>query len=184
MCIRDSLTGVYNRRYFDEQITQEILIARRHNRPLALAMIDVDHFKSVNDTHGHAEGDKLLVTLAARLRRKARESDLVARLGGDEFVIVMEGGFTDQKLATIAADLVAVVSEPCPLTVGDVQVSCSMGVACAPRDGGTPEVLLKSADAAMYLAKAAGRGRYVFFNRDSDKTNMAVPPWGGPAEER
>ena len=184
LAYHDPLTGLSNRLALNVHLEHQLAVARRNGTRVALLFIDLDGFKPVNDTHGHAEGDKLLVTLAARLRRKARESDLVARLGGDEFVIVMEGGFTDQKLATIAADLVAVVSEPCPLTVGDVQVSCSMGVACAPRDGGTPEVLLKSADAAMYLAKAAGRGRYVFFNRDSDKTNMAVPPWGGPAEER
>lgn len=184
LAYHDALTGLSNRLALNVHLEHQLAVARRNGTRVALLFIDLDGFKPVNDRHGHAEGDKLLVALAARLREKARESDLVARLGGDEFVMVLEGGFTDQNLATIAADLVAVVSEPCPLTVGAVQVSCSIGIACAPRDGETPEALLKSADAAMYLAKAAGRGRWVFFDADSGKTKSAVPPWRGPAEER
>ena len=184
LAYHDPLTGLSNRLALNVHLEHQLAVARRNRTRVALLFIDLDGFKPVNDTHGHAEGDRLLVTLAARLRRKARESDLVARLGGDEFVIVMEGSFADHHLATIAADLVAVVAEPCPLTVGDGQVSCSIGIACAPRDGETPEVLLTSADAALYRAKAAGRGRYVFFDPDTGKTDLAVPPGGGPAEER
>ena len=183
LAYHDPLTGLSNRLALNVHLEHQLAVARRNGTRVALLFIDLDGFKPVNDRHGHAEGDKLLVTLAARLRETARKSDLVARLGGDEFVVVLQGGFTDQNLATIAADLVAVVSEPCPLWVGDVQVSCSMGIACAPRDGETPEALLKSADTAMYLAKAAGRGRYVFFDPDSGKTSLAVSTSAGPAEE-
>ena len=183
LAYHDPLTGLSNRLALNVHLEHQLAVARRNGTRVALLFIDLDGFKPVNDTHGHAEGDKLLVTLAGRLRRKARKSDLVARLGGDEFVIVMEGGFADQNLATIAADLVAVVAEPCPLTLSAVQVSCSIGIACAPRDGETPEALLTSADAAMYRAKAAGRGRYAFFDPETRKTNLAAPPRGGPAEE-
>ena len=185
LAYHDPLTGLSNRLALSVQLEHQLAVARRNGTRVALLFIDLDGFKPVNDTHGHAEGDKLLVALAGRLRRKARESDLVARLGGDEFVMVMEGGFADQNLAAIAADLVAVVAEPCPLTLGAVQVSCSIGIACAPRDGESPDALLQSADAAMYRAKAAGRGRYAFyFEPDTDKTNLPVPPGNGSAEER
>ena len=183
LAYHDPLTGLSNRLALNVHLEHQLAVARRNGTRVALLFIDLDGFKPVNDSRGHAEGDKLLVKLAARLREKARESDLVARLGGDEFVIVLEGSFTDQNLATIAADLVAVVAEPCPLSVGEVQVSCSMGIACAPRDGETPDALLKSADAAMYLGKAAGRGRDVFFDPDSGKAESTAAPWGGPAEE-
>lgn len=183
LAYHDPLTGLSNRLALNVHLEHQLAVARRNGTRVALLFIDLDGFKPVNDRHGHAEGDKLLVTLAGRLRQKARKSDLVARLGGDEFVIVLQGGFTNENLATFAADLVAVVSEPCPLWVGDVQVSCSMGIACAPRDGETPEALLKSADAAMYQAKSAGRGRYVFFDPDSDKTSLAVSLSAEPAEE-
>ncbi len=158
----DPLTGLANRLALGMHLGHELAIARRNRTRVAVLFIDLDGFKPVNDRYGHAHGDSLLVTLAERLREHARESDLVARLGGDEFVIVLEGGFTDQNLATIAAGVVAAVSSPCALPAGEVQVSCSIGIACAPQDGETPEALLASADAAMYRAKLAGRGRYVF----------------------
>ncbi|MDP2809220.1 MAG: diguanylate cyclase [Rhodocyclaceae bacterium] len=159
----DPLTGLSNRLALNLHLGHQLAVARRNGTRVALLFIDLDGFKPVNDRHGHAEGDSLLVSLAARLRQQARESDLVVRLGGDEFVIVMEGGFTDHDLAAIAADLVAAVAEPCPLAAGMVRVSCSIGIACAPPDGDTAELLLSCADAAMYRAKAAGSGRYMFF---------------------
>ena len=184
LAYHDPLTGLSNRLALNVHLEHQLAVARRNGTRVALLFIDLDGFKPVNDRHGHAEGDKLLVTLAGRLRRKARESDLVARLGGDEFVIVMEGAFTDQNLATIALGQVEAVSKPCTLAAGDVQVSCSIGIACTSPDADTSEALLVNADAAMYRAKAAGRGRYVLFDRDSGKTNLAVPPRDGPAEER
>jgi len=99
----------------------------------------------------------------------------VARLGGDEFVIVMEGGFSDANLEVIARDLVAAVSSPCSLEVGEVQVSCSIGIARTPQEGETPEALLRAADAAMYRAKAAGRGRFVFFDSEAAVARRGEP---------
>lgn len=171
----DPLTGLSNRLALGLHLGHQLAVARRNGTRVALLFIDLDGFKPVNDRYGHAEGDRLLVTLATRLRQQARESDLVARLGGDEFVIVMEGGFTDQNLATIAAGLVATVAEPCPLAAGKVHVSCSIGIACAPRDGDTPDALLSCADAAMYRAKASGRGCHVFFGGGTGDMQQGVP---------
>jgi diguanylate cyclase (GGDEF)-like protein/PAS domain S-box-containing protein len=159
----DPLTGLSNRLALGLHLGHALAVARRNRTRVAVLFIDLDGFKPVNDRYGHAAGDTLLVTLAGRFRQMARETDLVARLGGDEFVIVMEGSFIDDNLAEIGADLVALVAEPCPLATGDVTVSCSIGIACSPRDGETAEVLLAAADVAMYRAKAAGRGNCKFF---------------------
>lgn len=162
----DALTGLANRLALGLHLGHALAVARRNRTRVAVLFIDLDGFKPINDRYGHAAGDKLLVTLAGRLRQMARETDLVARMGGDEFVIVMEGSFTDEHLAEIGADLVAAVGEPCPMAVGEVVVSCSIGIACSPRDGDTAELLLAGADVAMYRAKAAGCGRHAFFVGD------------------
>ena len=156
---RDALTGVYNRRYFDEQITQEILIARRHNRPLALAMIDVDHFKSVNDTHGHAVGDQVLKALSAKLSSMLRGYDSLCRYGGEEFGLILPqislehaGGLLERLRKAVAGMVVE--------TPDGAQVSITISVGVGPlRDGMTPGSMVKIADDLLFQSKREGRDR-------------------------
>jgi diguanylate cyclase (GGDEF)-like protein len=158
----DGLTGIANRRHFDQVLSDEHKRATRYKRPLSLAMVDIDHFKKINDTHGHAIGDVALKAVSAALAETIRQSDRVARLGGEEFGIVAPevgpaGGFTlGERLRKRVEELtVAGEAGPFPVTI-------SIGVVSW--DGACPttiESLLKSADDALYQAKASGRNRVV-----------------------
>ncbi|MCB0882495.1 MAG: GGDEF domain-containing protein [Thermoleophilia bacterium] len=151
----DGLTGLPNRRAFEERLDEEVTRAHRHGRRLALAIFDVDRFKAVNDTHGHTAGDDVLREVAVRLARMARVGDLVARLGGEEFAWLMTDTDARGAYAAIERARLAVADAPFP-TVGDVTVS--VGVADL---GGGPsrDALYRNADAALYRAKHAGRNR-------------------------
>jgi two-component system cell cycle response regulator len=151
MAVTDSLTGLRNRRFALRQL--EVLL---RNAPTAVLMLDVDHFKRVNDTRGHASGDAVLIEVAARLRAHLRAADVIARVGGEEFLIALSGAagedaaaVADRLRMTIAATPVAVGEQPVPVTV-------SIGVARMPV-GGSVDAALAAADAALYAAKAAGR---------------------------
>ncbi len=152
----DELTGLANRRMFDLRMGQEVSRARRHAEPLALVMLDIDHFKVVNDTHGHAVGDRVLRRVAAHLRDAARAHDTVARIGGEELAWILPGAGIDR--ATDAAERLraAIGADP-----GDgVPVTASFGVADL-ASGDDPEALVRRADVALYRAKRAGRDRVV-----------------------
>jgi two-component system, cell cycle response regulator len=159
---RDALTGLYNRGYFHERVAIEVSRATRVGAPLAIAMIDVDHFKSFNDTHGHAAGDRVLQTIAAVLRRSFRVTDVVSRYGGEEFVIAMPG--TDTAAASRKLEIVrqGIESSPMPMAGGKtVRLTISAGVAGLPTDGTKEEELLAVADARLFQAKNAGRNMIV-----------------------
>lgn len=156
--ITDPLTKVPNRRFFEERAAIEMARAQRHALPLALAFLDADHFKAINDTHGHAAGDAVLRELAGRLQGACRAEDLVCRYGGEEFVCLLchagledALGFAERLRARVAAS---------PVESGDVRipVTVSIGVS-ARREGDTLEGLLRRADAALYQAKQNGRNR-------------------------
>lgn len=155
----DSLTGVANRRHFDAQLSAAVARTRRHATGISLLYLDIDHFKSVNDTHGHSVGDAVVKTFAERLQSCIREGDLIARLGGDEFVVLIESPARDSG-EIVAKKLLTIMSEPMHIDNLTLQVSTSIGVAnCS----GTPTSteLLQIADQALYAAKAAGRNTYV-----------------------
>ncbi len=155
----DPLTGLRNRRFFDEQLAQLRSIAERGQRPLAVALLDVDHFKSVNDTFGHAVGDVVLVDVAATLQRHARASDVVARVGGEEFALLLPD--TDREVARVALERMraALASAPHPDApeLGERRITASAGIAVYPDDD--PEGLMVAADRALYAAKHAGRNQ-------------------------
>ncbi|MEZ0166659.1 diguanylate cyclase [Kineococcus sp. LSe6-4] len=161
--VRDPLTGLHNRRHFDPAAAA--LVAGAHRAPVGLLVLDVDHFKAVNDTHGHATGDRVLVEVAALLAGSARPGDLVARTGGEEFVLVLAG--TDEEALAQRAEQVragcARLRVPVQGRAGDppVRLTVSLGTAVAPRDGTDAAGLLAAADRALYAAKAAGRDRVV-----------------------
>ena len=154
LATHDALTGLANRRLFDETLLREVARARRTGAPLALAVVDVDHFKAVNDEHGHQVGDEVLRELAAALRQVVRTDDLVARYGGEEFVVLATNATVDD--AVVLAERLRAAAR----TVSVVPVTISVGVAGLPAEG-DGEVMVAAADAALYRAKAAGRDRVV-----------------------
>ena len=163
LAVTDELTGLYNRRYFDRHLSLMIEKAREQDRDMAVMLIDMDFFKSVNDNHGHDVGDAVLREFAERLKRNIRGVDLACRFGGEEFVVLMPD--TDYRQAQGVAERVRLAvaergfdtSEPRALTV-----TCSVGVALNEHATDTPELILKRADVALYRAKREGRNRVVF----------------------
>ncbi|MEQ1517668.1 MAG: EAL domain-containing protein, partial [Usitatibacteraceae bacterium] len=159
----DSLTGLPNRSLFSDRLQLEIARCRREGRSLAVMFVDLDHFKSVNDSHGHGAGDGLLCESARRIREAIRESDTVSRHGGDEFTVLLTD-FREQRDALYIADnVIRALSLPFTIAGQDCYLSATIGIAIFPETGETVEELLKHADTAMYRAKAAGRGQALFF---------------------
>ena len=153
----DILTGIANRRRFDEQLAQSMQRTRATRAPMALAYLDIDRFKAINDSLGHQAGDAVLQEFAARLVRSVRASDLVARLAGDEFVIVFEGVKSAAEVRHIGAKIIGAIRQPFELAGGPLPVTTSVGIAIF-RDGAlTPAQLLDLADQALYDAKGQGR---------------------------
>lgn len=158
MAHHDPLTGLPNRALFWPQFSRALTEARRENRSVTVAYLDLDNFKQVNDVLGHAAGDEVLKTLSARLARSIRTTDLVVRLGGDEFAVVFSNATHDEAgILRRLGDLRSRLCHPIEVEGTEVRATCSMGVAFFPRDGATPEDLLACADRAMYEAKAHGR---------------------------
>ncbi|MEO6154321.1 MAG: sensor domain-containing diguanylate cyclase, partial [Thermomonas sp.] len=155
----DSLTGLANRRQLDERLAIAITRARRHRQPLALMYLDIDHFKQVNDTLGHAAGDAVLRGFAQRLISNVRASDLVARLGGDEFVILVEDAGLPGSAEVIARKLIAAMAIPIDADGTPVASTTSIGIAFS-SNAPDSEALMAGADAALYSAKDAGRNTY------------------------
>jgi diguanylate cyclase (GGDEF)-like protein len=155
----DGLTGLANRVLFDEIVEHDLAICGRTEAPLAVLYVDLDGFKAVNDTHGHATGDELLCAVAARLKNGIRSSDLAARLGGDEFAIVLVNT-NMEAAATVAGKLADSVSMPYSIGQLRIEISASIGVAGYPDSGTSSEALLRSADETMYKAKS-GRKRQI-----------------------
>lgn len=160
----DTLTQLPNRRLFYDRLEQDIRSARRHQTILAVLFIDLDFFKEVNDTLGHAMGDALLIEAAQRLRASVRLSDTVARLGGDEFTVSMPDQTDTAAIEKIAAKIIQSLSEPFSLANQEVFLSASVGITLFPRDADNLEDLIKHADQAMYAAKNSGRNRFSHFN--------------------
>ena len=164
MAHHDSLTGLPNRLSLAGRVDQALAQARRDGGRVALLFIDLDRFKSVNDTLGHHIGDLLLIEVAHRLQNSVRDSDVVARIGGDEFVIMLTGIEHTTAVATVAEKIVYAVGDPYVIDGHDLYTSPSIGIAIFPTDGDNSVALLKNADAAMYHAKSAGRNNFQFFD--------------------
>ncbi|MDP9398659.1 MAG: diguanylate cyclase, partial [Actinomycetota bacterium] len=161
LSITDPLTGIGNFRYLSMSLGRELERAARYGREVAVLMLDLDHFKQVNDTHGHARGDQVLRELAARVSEQIRDIDILARYGGEEFVLVLPET-SAQGAATLAERVCAAVRrEPFRGEPGApaLRVTASVGVATFPQHGESPATLLRAADAALYEAKAEGRDR-------------------------
>lgn len=164
LAYHDSLTGLPNRRLFGDRLAVAMAASRRSGRMLALAVLDLDDFKTVNDRYGHAQGDAVLQEVSTRLSRALRGQDTVARLGGDEFVVLVSDVPSLQDVVVVAAKLVTVVREPLRIDGCDLRTTVSMGVALYPAHGTDEEDLLRRADAAMYRVKEEGRDGFVVWD--------------------
>ena len=162
----DTLTGLPNRILAFDRINQEISRARRSSQRFAVMFIDLDNFKDVNDSMGHAVGDELLVSTGARVQASLRDSDTVARLGGDEFLVLAPDVADEVQVEKIVERLIRSVSEPQELKGRKVVARCSIGIALYPDNGESVETLMANADNAMYQAKATGQGSAVFFTQE------------------
>ena len=164
----DGMTRLANRGHLSERLTEALTKVVAVGGQLAVHYIDLDHFKEVNDTLGHAAGDTLIKLMAERLRACVRAEDIIARIGGDEFAIVQPKIVDSSEAEGLATRLLAVMNKPFMVNGHDVATAGSVGIALAPRDGVEPERLLKSADLALYKSKSDGRNCFRFFTPDMD----------------
>ncbi|MBL6752502.1 MAG: EAL domain-containing protein [Nevskia sp.] len=160
----DALTGLPNRALLYEELRIAVNRAARAGLLIAVAFLDLDKFKFVNDSLGHQAGDELLRLMAARLKSCLRDQDVVARQGGDEFVILLSGRLSKLEIEHITQRILAVASEPCVIAGRELTVTCSIGISLSPTDAHDVETLLRNADAAMYRAKELGRNNVQYFD--------------------
>lgn len=153
----DALTGLYNRRHLEERLRQVDRAALRHDYLMAVVMVDIDHFKRVNDAEGHAGGDDVLREFARRLRGEMRDEDVAGRWGGEEFLVILAD--TDLEGASVLAERIRVAIADEPFGIGDHRIAVTMSGGCASGPAGDPDDLVRRADFALYQAKAAGRNR-------------------------
>ncbi len=174
LAVTDPLTKLFRRNYFEEQLTAELGRCRRYGRPLSLMMLDIDHFKSVNDTYGHPVGDQVLQGLAGLLRRYGRKDDLIARYGGEEFVAYLVE--TDRAGAQLAGERIRSATEVQEFVTTDdriLKVTVSVGTASFPEDSDDPVELVRMADLALYTAKHSGRNQVCGY-----REGLAMPSAG------
>ncbi|MGK9468409.1 putative bifunctional diguanylate cyclase/phosphodiesterase [Pantoea agglomerans] len=170
LAFHDVLTGLPNRALVEDRLTQALALATRHDQRVALLLIDLDRFKTINDTHGHHAGDELIIAVAQRLSRIVRASDTVGRIGGDEFIVVMPDVDNIGQVHSLAQRIIDELSEPFTLFGSDVWSGASIGLALAPKDGVDRLELMRKADIALYEAKSGGRGTYRQFERAMDES--------------
>ncbi len=164
MAWHDALTGLPNRRLFEDRVEQELIRSRRVGEPVCMFFVDLDHFKRVNDTYGHAVGDELIQLVSERLVGTVRSQDTVARVGGDEFAILLPGLADQLDIDQLAERTLEAVGESCVLSGQEVETTASIGIAVAPEHGDTYDALLSRADEAMYRAKSAGRNAFEMYS--------------------
>jgi diguanylate cyclase (GGDEF)-like protein len=176
LSIRDALTQVYNRRHIEHLLTLEFDRYRRYRSPLSVAMVDIDHFKSFNDTHGHLVGDEVLRAVAQSLAKRVRATDCVGRFGGEEFLILLPGvhGHQARQAAESFRTIVEQLSIECQRA--NLRATVSIGTAEAKTGHTTPWELVSEADAALYRAKQSGRNRVVESDSVGDRRALEGPP--------
>jgi diguanylate cyclase (GGDEF)-like protein/PAS domain S-box-containing protein len=177
MATHDALTGLPNRVLLSDRLMVGSALARRNGQRLAVLMLDLDRFKTVNDAMGHSVGDELLKDVGQRLSSIMRKSDTISRIGGDEFVLVLPQISRIDDVTKFAQRILGAFEEPFVFSGHRLQVTTSIGIAVYPEDGTDMENLLKNADSAMYLAKEQGRGRYKYYqDKDSKSEGKADRP--------
>jgi len=157
--IKDPLTGLFNRRYMEETLGRELVRAERQKTSLSLIVLDIDHFKHINDTHGHPAGDSILRKTGHFLGSSVRESDVACRYGGEEFILILPDCPKEAALAKARELCERTRVLTFPEAGGGVEITASFGVSSFPADGIEPQSLIQAADAALYVAKRSGRNR-------------------------
>ena len=170
MALFDPLTGLPNRTLFFDRMSLVLAFAKRNNYTIALLYLDLDRFKTINDTLGHDIGDLLLKEVAGRMLSCTRQSDTVARMGGDEFITICARVTAPQDAEVVAAKAIKVLSEPFHLQGQECIIGASIGISLFPTDGEDVETLLKRADSAMYRVKQTGKGGFAFYSSDQGGT--------------
>ena len=170
----DPLTGLPNRLMFNDRVAHALQRCMREGKELALLFMDLDDFKSINDTYGHGVGDQLLQTLATRLEALLRKEDTIARFGGDEFLILLESYESREGVEEVVKKIMSAVSVPIETEGYEIRVHASIGIAIGPPDGPSGSALTTAADAAMYRAKAYGRGTYQFWSDETSQQGNGV----------
>ncbi|GAB2874303.1 hypothetical protein GCM10027277_49420 [Pseudoduganella ginsengisoli] len=168
----DALTGLANRSLLLIRLQHTLAGARRQQRAAAILFLDLDRFKTINDSLGHDAGDRVLIEVGRRLQRVVRETDTVARLGGDEFVVFISDLHDETPAATLSRHILDTLSRPMLIHGHEVALSCSIGVSVFPQDGSDAKELLKNADAAMYQAKALGRCNYQYYSPEMNARTL------------
>jgi diguanylate cyclase (GGDEF)-like protein/PAS domain S-box-containing protein len=163
MAYLDSLTGLPNRLLLNDRLDHAIAAAQRSRRSVGVLFLDLDHFKTINDTYGHHVGDQLLRELAERIRRCIREIDTVSRLGGDEFVIVLPDIRAQADAGNVARKILQALAQAYSIDGNEIVVTPTVGISLYPQDGTNADSLLRNADTAMYQAKESGKNRFGFF---------------------
>ncbi len=166
LATHDSLTGLPNRLLFGQLLGHALQAAKRFKRQLALLFIDLDRFKTINDTLGHDSGDLLLQEITARLRKTLRATDIVARFGGDEFVVLLEEIQEPTQAGKVAEKILSTILRPVLIKGQEYRITASIGISLYPKDAEDEQTLLKNADLAMYLAKEDGKNTYQFFTSE------------------
>jgi len=172
MANSDGLTGLPNRRLLEDRIEQAIKEAKRAQHTVALLFLDLDAFKVVNDSHGHAVGDLLLKSVAERLQELMRAEDTIARIGGDEFIVLLPRQDNKAEVTMVTERIIEAINKPFSINELVLHIGVSVGVALYPDHDNDPHALLKYADSAMYFAKQHGRNRYAIYNSDTMKETV------------
>ncbi|HEY4998178.1 MAG TPA: diguanylate cyclase, partial [Usitatibacter sp.] len=170
--MHDQLTGLPNRAMFLESLDLAVRKARRRQGRFSVLFVDLDHFKEVNDSLGHAAGDKLLQGISERFTSAVRQSDLVARMGGDEFVVLIEEYRGPEEVMIVAQKILSFLERPVLIDWREVKISGSIGIASFPEDGEDIDTLMKHADAAMYQAKERGRNNFQFYSPELNRLTV------------
>jgi diguanylate cyclase len=177
---RDVLTNTPNRALMLDRMESAIAFARRHGTRIAVLFVDLDHFKVINDSLGHAVGDEVVKLIARRLEAAVRASDTVSRHGGDEFLVLLSEVANESGAAGVATKILATLAAPALVGVHLVRLSASLGIAIYPEDGDNPETLIRHADAAMYVAKRCGRDRLALHSEARSNGNLHESMDGSP----
>lgn len=184
MANEDSLTMLPNRNWLISYLPKALARAEQMNAMLALLFIDLDGFKTINDNFGHAVGDALLRSAAARLKSVLRVNSSIVRIGGDEFVVIVEQVADEADAAHVAERMIEVLKNPFELSHGHSQIGASVGISMFPRDGADVESLLRNSDIAMYQAKVVGKGQYRFYQPALSGEQAANPLQSAAASEK